>query len=109
MKCKTLIAAMVAAVAVLIPITSASAQPTGQWYWSVETVETLLVDVGIEEYDGSVTPISYAKCFGDGPRWKGMFKRFDCYLESPRFDPFYVTLYVKGKNASTYTFLGWAS
>lgn len=108
MKVKVLIAAAVAAVAVLIPATSASAQPN-QWYWSAKSMESFLADGGIEESDGSFTAVSYAKCFGDGPRWKGMFKRFDCYIESPRFDPFYITVYVEGKNRASYDFLGFAS
>lgn len=108
MKVKILIAAAITAVMVLVPVTSASAQSSTQWYWSAKAAAKSYVQHGLVEADGSFTPISYAACEGKGKRYDGLFKRFTCYIESPRWDPFYIDVYVTGKNTTTYDFLGFA-
>lgn len=106
MKVKILIAAAVAAAAVLVPVASASAQSADQWYWSPKAAAKSYVKHGLIEADGSLTRVTYASCVGKGKRYEGLFKRFTCYIESPRFEPFYITVYVTGKNTSTFDVIG---
>jgi hypothetical protein len=108
MKIKALIATAAVALAVLIPVTSANAQSTGQWYWSAKTTANAIYQDNLHWNNGQVDTVTYVRCRGQGERYQGLFKRFRCYVESVEDHPYFIRVNITGENSYRFGFLRYA-
>jgi hypothetical protein len=108
MKLKALIATAVVTIAVLIPVTSASAQTSGQWFWSAQATANAIYNDDLHWSNGQVDTVTYVECAGRGERYQGLYKRFRCYVESVEDSPYFIRVAITGENSYRFAFQRYA-
>lgn len=103
MKVKALIASAGAALAILVPATTASAHPTS-WYWTPQAIANDIYTSNLHWRSGAVDTVTYVSCRGTGRSYRGGFKHFRCYVESLEDAPFVIRVHILGRNSYSFRF-----
>jgi hypothetical protein len=110
MKLKVFIATAVAAAAILVPVTSASAGTF--WTWTPSYTASQVVGSTLTWTNDAPDLVTYAQCRGIGKPYRSaagpQFHRHNCYVETADAEQYVIRVVAKGEHTFKYRFLRWA-